>query len=139
MKTIHEVSKIVAMSISTLHYYEREKMIQPYRGKNNYRYYTEKNVRQLKLIKVLRQYHFSIEEIRCILKNYTDFENGKDTSQQAITFFEKKLVDIHQIILGYETLIQLINHLPLMNGLTETTEKTRQTEELIDRLFEQFV
>lgn len=139
MKTIHEVSKIVDMSISTLHYYEREKMIQPQRGANNYRYYTDSDVKQLKLIKVLRHYHFSIEESRCVVKNYTDFEKGADTSQQAITFFENKLADIRQIILGYETLIQLINHLPLMNNITEATEKNRQTEEVIHRLFEQLV
>lgn len=139
MKTIQEVSKLVGLPISSLHYYEREKMVQPQRGENNYRYYSDNDVKRLKLIKVLRYYHFSIEESRCVLNNYIGFEEGKDTAQQAVAFFENKIADIRQIILGYETLLQLISHLPLMNDVLELAGKTKQTEDFINKLLEALI
>lgn len=62
--TIQEVSSMLKVSKDTLRYYEKIGLVEPSRGSNHYRYYTEENVLELQYIEVMKYAHFTLGEIR---------------------------------------------------------------------------
>lgn len=71
MYTIGELSKIVRISIDTLRYYDEIGLLKPHRNEqsNNYRYYSDEQVKDLLFILELKQYNFSLDAIRELLNN----------------------------------------------------------------------
>lgn len=65
---IKEVEILLTVSRSNIRFYEKEGLINPKRGKNNYRQYSESDVAMLKKIIILRKLGFSVEEISAIQK-----------------------------------------------------------------------
>lgn len=60
---IKEVENLLSVSRSNIRFYEKEGLINPERGKNNYRNYSRSDVAMLKKIIVLRKLGFTVEEI----------------------------------------------------------------------------
>ena len=76
MYLISEFSKITGLSTSTLRYYDQEKiLVAQRRSKSNYRYYLETNIEKAKLLSMLRDYDFSIAEIKDILMTISDIDD----------------------------------------------------------------
>lgn len=77
MLSIGEFSKICAVTTRTLRYYDNIDLIKPKQinKENNYRFYDVSQIRNMLLIKRLKEYNFSLEEIAEIIKtenkNYT--------------------------------------------------------------------
>lgn len=136
MKTINEVSKLLKMSISSIYFYEKEKIVVPCRGTNNYRYYSEHDIKILKLTKILREYNFSVEEIIVVVKNYEGISKGKDTSTNASIFFEHKKESLLKKMEGYRDIIEIIDHLPVLDNGEQLLKKKREADVLIEHLFE---
>ena len=69
MYTIGEISKIVKVSTDTLRYYDGIGLLKPgYIQKNSrYRYYSEKQIDDILFISELKQYGFSLEDIKKLL------------------------------------------------------------------------
>ena len=65
---IKEVEKLLSVSRSNIRFYEKEGLIAPERGNNNYRKYSEADVAMLKKIIILRKLGFSVEEISAMQK-----------------------------------------------------------------------
>lgn len=66
---IGEVAKETGVSVGTLRYYERLKLVSPVdRGDNNYRYYNNDAIERVKFIKQAQTIGFSLEEIRSIIE-----------------------------------------------------------------------
>lgn len=62
---IGEISKLYEISVDILRYYEREGLLLPEkRGKNGYRYYSNRQIWKLGTIRALRQLGVGLEEIR---------------------------------------------------------------------------
>ena len=69
MYTISEVSRMSGLSARSIRYYEEQQMFLPSaRAENNYRTFSEEDVRQLMLIHELRSVGFNVKEIRQILR-----------------------------------------------------------------------
>ncbi|QQK08256.1 MerR family transcriptional regulator [Miniphocaeibacter halophilus] len=70
MYKISEFSKITNLTIKTLYYYDKEKILEPFsRDENGHRLYNEDNFKQAKLIKTLRYLDFSISEMKEVVAN----------------------------------------------------------------------
>lgn len=62
---IKEVEQRVGMTRANIRYYEEEGLLKPIRNQeNNYREYSEENIRSLERIKVLRTLGISIADIK---------------------------------------------------------------------------
>ena len=76
--TIKEVEERTGLSRSNVRFYEKEKLIEPSRNKNNgYRDYSENDVENIKKIAYLRTLGISIEDIRSII-------SGKATLHETL-------------------------------------------------------
>lgn len=69
MYKISDFSKIINLTIKTLRYYDEEKILTPsYRdNENSYRYYDDKDFQKAQLVILLRNFDFSISEIKDVL------------------------------------------------------------------------
>ena len=69
MLSIGEFSKICKVSTKTLRYYDEIGLIKPSKinPENNYRYYSIEQLETMLFINRLKQYNFSLEEIRTII------------------------------------------------------------------------
>lgn len=59
-----QFAKLMGMSLDTLRYYEKERLIVPRRKKNNHRTYTDGDVSWMQFIKRLKETGMPIKEIR---------------------------------------------------------------------------
>ncbi len=94
---ISEIEKMTGMSKQTIRFYEKEGLISPKRNKENkYREYDENDVRQLKLIYVLRKTGLSVEEISKVLKDEVSLSDAINARRKEIVEERKeqdKLLD----------------------------------------------
>lgn len=67
---IGEVAKICNISVKTLRYYDQIGLLQPEKvdGRNNYRYYSKIHMLYINIIKDLKSFGFSLQEIKMLLK-----------------------------------------------------------------------
>lgn len=85
MLSIKEVEQLTGITKQNIRYYERQRLISPNRNpENDYREYSDKDIRQLKVIKVLRKLDMPIEEIRKLL-------NHDITLSDAVHFQKERL------------------------------------------------
>ncbi len=61
---IHEASSIVGLTHKSIRYYEEEGLLKPKRNNNSYREYDSEDIKNLKLIKFLRELNVPIFEIK---------------------------------------------------------------------------
>lgn len=117
MKT-NDVERKTGLSKQTIHFYEKEGLINPSRTENNYRDYSEEDVQKLITIKLFRQMGISIDDIALIFA-------GKLPLQEC---FELQETYTKQSIEALEEAKDTINyykdrHLPIIPELTELHEK----------------
>jgi len=66
--TIGEMARIVGMPTKTLRFYDQKDVLKPEtRNKNSYRYYSEKQILEAMIIKILRQLGLSLTDIKNVL------------------------------------------------------------------------
>lgn len=75
--TIKEAEELVGITRANIRFYEKEGLLAPGRGANNYREYSPADVERLKKIKVLRILGIPVAEIR-------DFMEGRDSLKELL-------------------------------------------------------
>ena len=70
--TIKELERRTGLPRTSIRFYEQEGLLTPERRENNYRDYSEDNVRTLEKIKLLRRLGVTIEELRALRDGKTD-------------------------------------------------------------------
>lgn len=70
---IQELEFCTGLDRGTIRFYEKENLIQPTRGENGYRCYSQEDAEDLLKIKLLRQLGMSVEQIRIIKQGSGDF------------------------------------------------------------------
>lgn len=104
--TVNKVSQLTGVTIKTLHYYEKIGLLIPTRvGVNNYRYYSNDDIKRLQEILVYRTMDFSLNDINEILKNQTNesriirlekqleiVKNHMNNLQEIITTIEQSII-----------------------------------------------
>ena len=82
---IAEVEKITGMSKQTIRFYEKEGLISPKRNQGNqYREYGENDIKQLKLIYILRKTGLSVEEISKVLSEEVSMKDAINARRAEI-------------------------------------------------------
>lgn len=101
MYRIGEFSKMTDLSIRTLRYYDSIGLLIPYEidRLTGYRYYTDDNLSEVYLIKLLRSVNFSLEEIlmykSCLNEEIID--NKIDELSDSINELESKIQKLNII------------------------------------------
>jgi DNA-binding transcriptional MerR regulator/DNA gyrase inhibitor GyrI len=111
MYKIGEFSKITNLTVKALRYYDEQKILQPScRADNEYRLYDDKDFEKAQLIVLLRNFDFSIAEIKDVIENYEDREDLQ-------YFLEEKKAIIAKKIENEKVLIKAIDQilLPIKN------------------------
>ncbi len=100
MLSIGEFSRICRVSTKTLRYYDEIRLIKPCKinPENNYRYYSIEQLETMLFINRLKQYSFSLEEIKAMITS-EKIHNEKlclELYKKKIEF-EKKYKYIHKL------------------------------------------
>lgn len=100
MYKISEFSKITNLTIKALRYYDGENILTPsYRNEeNSYRYYDEKDFKKAQLIMLLRDFNFSISEIKDVLANCDDPEDLSYYMEEKKNMIESKIIEEKELI-----------------------------------------
>ena len=101
MYRIGEFSKITGLPITTIRYYNDEGLLIPEEVDtfSNYRYYSDKNVKEAEVINMLKSVDFSLDEIKDNWNNFTD-EVYKEKRKQLINQLyetKEKIILLDQI------------------------------------------
>ncbi len=109
--TINEIEARTGLDRGTVRYYEQEGLIKPAREQNGYRNYSEDNLEKLLKIKLLRSLNFSVDDIRAMDLDASDFQQRLRARARSLEAKQEDLEDakrvIRQMIDGgerYETL-----------------------------------
>ena len=74
---INELESMTGISKQNIRFYEKKGLVHPARNEmNNYREYTQEDVKMLQIIKVLRKLDMPIEDIRKIMDEETSFDQA---------------------------------------------------------------
>ncbi|MGM9946564.1 MerR family transcriptional regulator [Floccifex sp.] len=110
---INDVESIVGLSKKSIRYYEEMGLINPERNSNNgYRFYNEFDIRQLKIIKFLRELGVPIQELKKVIK--------KELSLRECV--ESRLMKIAQERRNYERVTLLCQKILESNDSIETIQ-----------------
>lgn len=95
---ISEVEKITGINKQAIRFYEKEGLISPKRNEDNsYRVYDAKEIRELKLIRVLRNTGMSVEDVRSVLEGRISLNEAVNTQRVQIENERKELASILEL------------------------------------------
>lgn len=119
MYTIGEISKIVNISANTLRYYDEIELLKPsfIENSNQYRYYSDAQIKDITFIMELKQFGFTLYEIKELIKNRNN-EKLKDMLEKKRTKLYKEIERItNSTILLEKRISEIIKESDLkMNG-----------------------
>lgn len=131
---IKEVENRVGMTRANIRYYEQEGLLKPtIRNENNYREYSEEDVKQLQRIKILRLLGVSPADIKLLNGNAISMEELMQKRLKELEKEAKEIQDIHRIC---ETIIdkKIDVHSLNENILTGDQDEWRiRIEELLNK------
>lgn len=81
---IKELENLLSVSRSNIRFYEKQGLFSPERKDNNYREYTEQDIKVLKKIIIFRKMGFTVEEIKLIQNDELPFAEAITNAQQRI-------------------------------------------------------
>lgn len=125
---IKAFSELLAVPMDTIRYYEKLGLLQPKRLDNGYREYDEQCANQLKMIVVLKQLGFSLEEIGQLF-GLGQQEVTAECNEQAVALFDEKVQQLTATIIFYG---QALQQLQFAKSLIEL-DKYEQNQETIQR------
>ncbi|MCY3054869.1 MerR family transcriptional regulator [Aerococcus sp. CDC-944-U94] len=90
MKTVKEVSEMAGISVRTLHYYDKIKLLKPSkRSASGYRLYSDEDLKKIQYILLFKELEFSLKEIKKII-NSENFDEDLVLDQQIELLTLKK-------------------------------------------------
>ena len=96
--TVKDISCMLKIPISKLHYYEENGLIKPKRGENNYRIFTAEDIMKIKCILILKNLNFSILEIKEVIGIYETCENDHSSRIKLETLYNKQIEKMEEKI-----------------------------------------
>ena len=102
--TIKEVEERTSLSRSNIHFYEKEKLIEPSRNESNgYRDYSENDVENIKKIAYLRTLGISIEDIRSIISEKVTLQEIIEKQNEVL---KNQITDLNKAKLMCEKMLE---------------------------------
>lgn len=118
----------------TIRYYEKIGLLKPNRLQNGYRHYDEQCAEQLKMIVVLKQLGFSLEEIA----NLTALEQQEVTpecNRAAVSLFEQKIQQLADKLTFYQQAIQTLQATKQLMAEEQYVTNHKELKQSIESLF----
>lgn len=92
MKSIKEAAGITGITEQNIRYYERQKLLFPERNReNDYREYSEEDIRRLKFICLFRRLDMPIADIRKLFDGETTLSEAMDALEQRLESEKERL------------------------------------------------
>lgn len=92
MLSIKETEQLTGITSQNIRYYERQGLLHPVRNPgNDYRQYSQEDIRSLKTIKLLRKLDMPIDEIRKVLNHNITFEDALCMQKERLREEENRL------------------------------------------------
>lgn len=100
MYIISQFSKLTGLTVKALRYYDEEGIVTPSfrNSENQYRFYTDEDVKKASLIKLLRSFNFTIMEIKDVLNNVDSIDDVQVILQEKINMIEENMMKQKQLI-----------------------------------------
>lgn len=97
---INEVEHVVGLSKKSIRYYEEEGLINPKRkNENDYRVYSDEEIKKLKVIKFLRELGVPIRELKLLNDNKMTLQECMQDRLNKITAEEEKFIKVKNMCL----------------------------------------
>jgi DNA-binding transcriptional MerR regulator len=128
--SIGELSKITSLSIKSLRLYHEKEILVPAEVDQftSYRYYSENDIEKAKSIKILKEYDFSLSEIKEMLDSCNDESEILDQLQTKLSEIKSKLERYNQISRSIESIINSERELKMnIENKFEVEEKEVET------------
>ena len=132
-KSINEAAKELAISKSSLRYYEKVKLIQPSRTEGGYRSYSDWDLLLIKYILVLKYGEFSLEDIQTVLSLMQN-EGTEDCLSKTESLIQIKTQEFQQKIYYYQQMLTIFEGMPDLATVDSETEK--ELDQYMEKLFE---
>lgn len=132
--TIRDVSEELGIPKYTLRYYDKVNLVCPSRGENKYRYYTERDVLDLRYIEVMKYAGFALHEIRQVILNKQKSDENS-LSNTAALFTDKKF-ELEQKIDLYRSMVKLVKEAQRILEAKERPEDVSRMNNMITALFQ---
>ena len=126
--SIAQVSKKLNISKDTLRYYDKEKLVIPTRGKNKYRYYTQYDILNLMYLQVMKYAGFSLDEIKRVMLNKSNYAITKECNEDTILLLEYKRQQTLLKISAMEKTAQLLE------TTIDMLKTKNQNQEVVNKL-----
>lgn len=125
-----EVSEKFSISIRTLHYYDQQGLLTPSKSSNNYRTYTDKDLRQLQQILYFKELGFKLATIKSIVTK-SNFDSQAAFSAQKKLLL-KKQSEINKAIAKITDIINSKQYNPMHynNKTTVTADDVEKFKQL---------
>ncbi len=107
--SIGEFSRITSLSIKSLRLYHEKEILVPSEvdKSTGYRYYNERNIELARTIKVLKEYDFSLAEIKEIIIEFSDESEILEQLIEKKKDIEKKIANYKNISLSIDLIITI--------------------------------
>jgi DNA-binding transcriptional MerR regulator len=104
--SIGEFAKIVGVTASTLRYYEKEGLLNPYRDENNLREFSDNDIGWVRFLLHLKSSGMSMKE----LKQYTKWRSmGDETIPERLELLEEKKSQVEKEIRALQENLDILN------------------------------
>ncbi len=94
---IKQVEELVGITSKNIRFYENQGLLTPERAENGYREYHQKNIDELKKIKLLRKLGVSVEEIRAVLGKTVSLEECLEKHVGVLEKERENLDNMHKL------------------------------------------
>ncbi|MTD38280.1 MerR family transcriptional regulator [Erwinia sp. CPCC 100877] len=128
METIKAIARRTHLSEDTIRYYEKEKLICPKRGTNNYRMYGKEEFERLKYITVMKYARFSLKEMHELIKLFEQ-PISLECNYRSREILADKITELEKAIRHYQLIIDLTKELPIPETYEECKENYEQMRE----------
>ncbi len=118
---INKVSQITGVDSKTIRYYEKEGLLEVKRSLNGYRSFSQENIDTIALIKLLRFFDLSIEEIRMYINSKLSLEEIKKIAEEIIEKLKDKTIERENTIhlLSKDNLESYLNNPEIIKEYTD--------------------
>lgn len=96
--TVNEVETRTGLDRATVRYYESQGLVSPARERNGYRSYSEADVQKLQKVRLLRALEFSIEDIRSMDADGSDFPDRLRARIRSLEAKSDSIEDAKRVI-----------------------------------------
>ncbi len=118
---IHEVEHIVSLSKKSIRYYEENGLLTPTRNYNNdYRIYSDEDVKKLKIIKFLRELDVPIKDLQAL-------NDGRLTLQDCM---KERIKKIHEQKKKYDQVEKMCKEISISTEDFKTIDITKYFQEI---------